>query len=52
MCTTPFSLDAAASSGLTTDQAVAISVPVVVVTIILVTLCAIIIIFSVYTKFR
>ena len=44
--------DTAESDGLTTDQAVAISVPIVVVTILLVTACAILIIFLVYAKFR
>ncbi len=45
-------VDAAESDGLTTDQAVAITVPIVVVTILLVTACAILIIFIIYAKFR
>lgn len=51
-CSFTFATDTAESDGLTTDQAVAITVPVVVVTILLVTACAIIVIFIVYAKFR
>lgn len=51
MCIILFA-DTAESDGLTTEQAVAITVPVVVVTILLVTACAVLIIFLVYAKFR